>query len=500
MAFVIAEVGCVQKIQGQIVRYNRFIDDHGKSEGATSILEDTNCYYISGSGFSDTFNGWRALKIVKTDTAGSVIWMKLIGADSIGVYSAANKSIIKTYDGNFIVTGDYEDQRGGGLLAVPYLLKFNSFGDTLWMKTFPRGRSDYPNMCLETQDHGIAMLMLSNSYGFGNGDYVIVKTDSAGNFQWYKNYGGGGFDFPLGMELLTDKGFLITGGSLSFGSTSITYIVRTDSLGNLLWDRKIGASKNYCGGFVRAVNPNLNILCSCIKDSSILPTDDSTYIFYIAYTDSSLNFDTRYFYHNSEYFGLGPVEVLGGSSLYSYGQIHDDGSSFDLGLIVCYDFHGGKKWERQYYYGSSVYNMFNDSRATKDGGIILTGATFSIHDNEDYWLVKLDSFGCLSPGCQLHDGIVDLTQPKQHLGLNIYPNPVFDKATLVIENSSDYRGESASVVIYDVLGCEVFRTSYYFDGYLPQVPITLADKPPGLYSVRVSVKGEAFGELKLVKY
>jgi len=489
-------------VSGQVTRFSKFIDDHGQVESGTSVLQDSNYYYLAGNGYSDLFNGWRSLKLIKTDSIGRVIWMKIIGGDSIGMYSGMQHALIKSYDNNFILAGDYADVHGGGNHSVPYLLKFNTHGDTLWMKTFRRGQSDYNYRCLETPDHGIVMLYFSRSYGFGNGDIVIVKTDSVGNFLWYKNYGGGELDFPVSLTQLADGGFLIGGGSKSFGFTSVTYLVRADNLGNTLWDRKIGGEKDYCGGYVQAINSNLYITWSCIKDSSIVPTDDSTYIAYFTVTDSSMHFGTKYFYHNAEFTALGMIEQLGDSSFYSYGIITDTATNTDFGLIVCYDFYGQKKWERQYYYGTSFYNTLDDSRPTKDGGIVLTGTTFSsgITDtNQDFWFLKLDAFGCLTPDCQLHDGIVDLTPPKDHWKVNLYPNPTVDKATLVIENSSHHQNQFADILICNILGEVVYRTTYLLNGYLPQIPIDLTGKQAGVYSVNIYIDGVSVGMGKLIK-
>jgi len=500
MAFVIAEVGCVQKIQGQNLRFERTIDDHAHSEIGKAVFSDSNFYLISAMGFSDSFGGWRCLKLIRTDSAGNVMWLKLIGADSIGVYAGEAGSITKMSDGNYITTGNYEDQRGGGDKAIPFLIKFNSSGDTIWMRTYPGLRNDYGVRCLETSDHGIITLVFSFTHSTGNGDIAILKTDSIGNVLWWQNYGGVGRDFPAEIEKLYDQGFIITGYSTSFTPHAAAYFVRVDSLGTVKWEKTVSGQTNYCGNYIHLLNDTQYVLNGCVSDTSIAANDDTEAVTYYAVSDSSINYPTRFFVHHTTRYGLNYILINPTGNIVSFGTIKDSVTGVYLGLIASYSLTGIFQWERKVYIDAREYHQFNDGKISTDGGIVLVGETFGSTHTEDIWLVKLDSLGCLFPGCNLYENIQDLTPPKQQLGLKIYPNPVVDKATLIIENSSDYRGESASVVIFDVLGCEVFRTSYYFDGYLPQVPITLADKPPGLYSVRVSVKGEAFGELKLVKY
>lgn len=81
-----------------------------------------------------------------------------------------------------------------------------------------------------------------------NEDYWIIKIDSAGNKLWDKDYGGSDYEGLCSLALTNDGGFLLVGGSLSPASCqksenntagAQTWMIKTDSMGNLQWDKTI---------------------------------------------------------------------------------------------------------------------------------------------------------------------------------------------------------------------------------------------------------------------
>src|SRR6185295_3800992 len=80
-------------------------------------------------------------------------------------------------------------------------------------------------------------------------DYWIVKTDSLGNKQWDKDFGGTGIDWLYSVIQTADGGYLLGGTSYSDSSgdksensrgVSDYWIVKLDSLGNKQWDKDFG--------------------------------------------------------------------------------------------------------------------------------------------------------------------------------------------------------------------------------------------------------------------
>ncbi|MCL6495081.1 MAG: T9SS type A sorting domain-containing protein [Ignavibacterium sp.] len=89
---------------------------------------------------------------------------------------------------------------------------------------------------------------------------LLIKTDSNGNLQWQKTFGGSGRDYGNFVQQTFDNGYIITGYTLSFGAGGDDlWIVRTDESGNLLWSKTYGGAQSdvgYClqetidGGYI----------------------------------------------------------------------------------------------------------------------------------------------------------------------------------------------------------------------------------------------------------
>jgi hypothetical protein len=87
---------------------------------------------------------------------------------------------------------------------------------------------------------------------FGVTDYWLVKLKPDGTKQWDRTFGGINDDYMTAVQQTKDKGF-ITGGysNSNTGKTKTTnsrgvqdyWLVKTDSLGNVQWDKTIGGSR-----------------------------------------------------------------------------------------------------------------------------------------------------------------------------------------------------------------------------------------------------------------
>ncbi|MCH8318215.1 MAG: hypothetical protein IIA88_06925, partial [Bacteroidetes bacterium] len=115
------------------------------------------------------------------------------------------------------------------LFSITYLLLlFNSHAQT---------SSDYGRSVKQCKDNGYIIAGSTRNFGVGPEDVYLVKTDSSGNVQWSKTYGGLG---AAGTSVLQtrDEGFIITGG---YGSNGIdVFLLKTDKTGNLLWSKTLG--------------------------------------------------------------------------------------------------------------------------------------------------------------------------------------------------------------------------------------------------------------------
>jgi hypothetical protein len=185
--------------------------------------------------------------LVRMDIFGNTLWTKTYGdtLDDVGF------AVRETRDGGYIITGVWSYTLG---LEEIYLIKTDSMGDTLWTKKHGGPNSDFGYSVQETQDGGYIIGGETISFGSGSYDIYLLKTDSLGNFLWQKTYGGSAADAGHFVQETQDGGFILT-GSFRAGLSDL-YVIRTNSSGDSLWTRIYGGSGSDIGYYVQETSDN----------------------------------------------------------------------------------------------------------------------------------------------------------------------------------------------------------------------------------------------------
>lgn len=107
------------------------------------------------------------------------------------------------------------------------------------------------------------------------------------------------------------------------------------------------------------------------------------------------------------------------------------------GLVRAYDINGLVNWDREFTYYDTIAatgsHQIWDVEPTSDGGMILTGSAehYGQIPLVNLWVIKLDSMGCLVPGCNVV-GVEELvTDLQAHLVVS--PNPARDIVNMLLE-------------------------------------------------------------------
>lgn len=162
--------------------------------------------------------------------ASSEMWSQTYGG--VGYESA--RSVVVTADGGYAIAGirDYggtEDNR----LVDWWLVKTDEFGNMEWNKVYAGGMlQDEPRSLVVMADGGYAIAGYTNSYGAGNNDCWLVKTNEYGEMKWNRTYGGPEADYPYSLVEASDGGYALVGYTFSFGAGNGDFwLIKTDEYG-----------------------------------------------------------------------------------------------------------------------------------------------------------------------------------------------------------------------------------------------------------------------------
>ena len=221
-------------------------------EEAYCVRQTNDGGYIL-SGYTRSFGlsypgGNDDMYVVKAASDGSLQWSYAYGGSSIDYYAY---SLRQTNDGGYVVTGSTYSF-GQGFNDV-YLVKTASDGSIQWTKTYGGSVDDYGNSVQQTADGGYVICGYSNSFsGSAGNDIYLVKTSSDGSLQWTKTYGGTSSDVGWSVFQTPDAGYVITGGTRSYGAgNDDVYLVKTTSDGTLQWSQTFGGSQTEVANSVR---------------------------------------------------------------------------------------------------------------------------------------------------------------------------------------------------------------------------------------------------------
>jgi len=209
----------------------------GGGDFGYSVQQTIDGGYIV-AGYTGSYGVGGDVYLIKTNSSGDTLWTRTYG----GTGTDIGKSVQQTTDEGYIVTG-YTESYGMGESDV-YLIKTDSLGDTLWTKTYVGGDQNYGRSVQQTADGGYIVAGDAIFYGAGGYDVYLIKTDSLGDTLWTKTYGGGEGDFGYSVQQTTDGGYIVAGYTWSYGvGESDVYLIKTDSLGDTLWTKTYGGGE-----------------------------------------------------------------------------------------------------------------------------------------------------------------------------------------------------------------------------------------------------------------
>ena len=190
---------------------------------------------LVGVSCSDSDAGKGRITGVITDAKEHEEWHRTFGGENDDLAF----SVQQTADGGYIIAGDTNSYDAGG--GDAYLAKTDGEGNEEWYRTFGGNKDEYAYSVRQTADGGYIIAGHTYSYGAGERDAYLVKTDGKGNEEWHRTFGGENDDLAFSVQQTADGGYIIAGDTYSYGAGERdAYLVKTDGKGNEEWHRTFG--------------------------------------------------------------------------------------------------------------------------------------------------------------------------------------------------------------------------------------------------------------------
>jgi hypothetical protein len=460
-------------------------------------------YVIVGTSWQPNGNGNEIL-VMKIEPDGDTIWTRTYGG------SGFDAGINVTPKGSgFLIYGSTTSSSGNTDFMS---ITLDANGDTVSSASYGGNQADD---CVEGLGSGVTpegnyiFAGQTMSYGAGIYDAYIIKTDYTGNVLWSRTYGGMYSEQNGNVIQTSDLGFAWFGTTTSFGSGSADmFLVKTDSVGNMLWSRCYGDTFPELGYGILQASDGGYVLTGMILVS---PTN---YDIVVIKTDSLGNVIWNRQFHNVwNEWGKGVLEISSGGYLV-YG-ITMNGGNQDM-LIMKLDINGNFLWAQSYGLGAN--ESIGSAVETADGGFMVCGTGVPAFSNRNHvFIVKTDSNGssnCFDTntlftvepnslvqttpnpiqgtGCvRMNDTLaltsglyvstlcftIDVNEEVMENELNLFPSPATSSVTILM---NEPRSNQAGLIV-NSMGhvMESFRISG------AQITIDVTDFAPGIYFCQI---------------
>ncbi|KQC14549.1 MAG: hypothetical protein APR63_13955 [Desulfuromonas sp. SDB] len=340
-------------------------------------------YIVVGS--SESFGpGWSDFWLIKTAANGETSWTKTYGGSNDYDYGY---SVDQTSDGGFILTGS-TNSYGAGELDL-WLIKTDENGDTIWTKTYGGSEDDCGNSVQQVSDGGYIITGYTGSTGSGYNEVLLIKTNINGDIIWSKTFGG--LDGAIGncIQQTNDGGYIIVGSTWisNFANYPDIYVIKTNSIGDTNWTRIFGCNDRDIGYSIQQTNDGGYIL---IGQTAIQGPDDWD-AWLIKTNNNGDSIWTRVISGSTWDGGYSVQQTFDSGFIVSGSSCSFGAGSHDVWLIKT-DSNGDTVWTKTFGGISGDYG--NSVKETSDNGFIICGSTESYGSGiRDIYLIKTNENG-----------------------------------------------------------------------------------------------------------
>lgn len=301
-------------------------------------------------------------------------------ADDLG------KAVLEYNNGDLYIAGSTQSF-GVGQKDV-YIIKTDDKGNKIWSRTFGGAANDEANEIFVMQDGNLLILGTTASYGAGGNDVYLIKIDTSGALLWQKFFGGPAGESGEDIVQTSDGNYMITGVTSGFGSgLRDVYVLKVNSSGTLIWSKTFGGAADDGGSSLCNADTGDVMLFNFTDNYGALNRD--LYVIRINSVGDSLG---SWRYGGAEYEEAQSIERTNDGNFILFGHTASFGHIEHNTYAVKISGTGTVIWQNNY--GGSMHDGGEHGKQCNEGGYIFAGRSVSFANNfEQMYLIKTDESG-----------------------------------------------------------------------------------------------------------
>jgi hypothetical protein len=430
---------------------------YDRGEGIVQ-LEDSS-YVVTGS--SSSWSESSQAFLLKIDTAGNYLWSQSYG----GPESEEGKRVLYNADLGFYIAG-YSNSFGSGDFDA-YLVKTDLNGNKLWEKTYGKPSNwERINDAIWTKDSTILMVGEVQATNGEASDILIIHADKNGDTLWTKTIGSIGEDRANSIISVQDSLFII-GGEIFIPDSNLVkgFILKMNTQGTIIWENTVSDLAGKYG--VSDLSLELNkIYVIGFREVNTEKFDEYAGIF-----DLDGNLINQYTNDNldpivSTYFSEVSFLTSQNKIVIAYGKINSGFKEQDYNIFVA-NFDGtGLYWLNQYH---GIINEGIDEAGqllvTNDGAYVLVGTNSSTglfantsNGGSHIYVMKVganNDFPITNNVSTLNQ-LVEIESLGNTIQAKISPNPFNEELTISLSSEIPIQGIIYNALLEEVLKFDIF--------------------------------------------
>jgi len=397
--------------------------------------------YILAGSIDPAFNQSADVWVAKLSAAGDIVWQKMYGGAK-GDWATA---IRQTKDGGYIVAGKTYTYGAGG--SDCWILKLDATGKVLWQKTYG-GTLDDDATSIELLSDG-GYLVIGGTGSFWTQDCWMMKLDAKGKALWARTYSGQDREYAAAVQPIPDGGYVMAGSTSSFGAgSSDAWVMKLGDTGEVEWQSTYGGPKSDGARSIRRTEDGGYVVAGYtssfgaqLSSGWILRLNaDGSVKWQMAYKGRNCQLESVRQTSDGEYVAIGLVDVR--STLTSL-------------VVLKLSSTGAIKWQRAFG-GDADFQSATDVLNAGDGGYTIAGySSGSGHSNT--WVVRTDSTGSVVTPC----GSLSATSKIKTKPTTARPatSQAVDAARTVSTRATKAKPKDVEVVVVDI--CDLDLSGYW---------------------------------------